>query len=141
MHQAKKGNQWYFGLKAHIGVDKESGLVHTLVTTAANVRDISQTPALLHGQEEEVWLDAGWGCKPKPPIFPSAQIEPRHDRIKVDGLPNAAERVMPVQMDVTPRCRRDRFDHGKGFRIAVRLVSDEQPRQDGGVVKNDGIGD
>ena len=57
MHQAKKGNQWrghlgwYFGLKAHIGVDKESGLVHTLVTTSANVSDISQTPALLHGQE------------------------------------------------------------------------------------------
>ena len=60
MHQTKKGNQWYFGLKAHIGVDKESGLVHTLVTTAANVSDISQTPALLHGQEEEVWLDAGY---------------------------------------------------------------------------------
>ena len=60
MHQTKKGNQWHFGLKAHIGVDKESGLVHTLVATAANVSDISQTPALLHGQEEEVWLDAGY---------------------------------------------------------------------------------
>jgi len=60
MHQAKKGNQWYFGLKAHIGVDQESGLVHTVITTAANVSDISQTPALLHGQEEEVWLDAGY---------------------------------------------------------------------------------
>ena len=60
MHQAKKGNQWYFGLKAHIGVDKESGLVHTLVTTSANVSDISQTPALLHGQEQEAWLDAGY---------------------------------------------------------------------------------
>ncbi|NMM28293.1 MAG: IS5 family transposase [Glaciimonas sp.] len=60
MHQAKKGNQWYFGLKAHIGVDKESGLVHTLVTTSANVSDISQTPVLLHGQEQEVWLDAGY---------------------------------------------------------------------------------
>jgi len=60
MHQTKKGNQWYFGLKAHIGVDKESGLVHTLVTTAANVSDISQTPALLHGQEEAVWVDAGY---------------------------------------------------------------------------------
>lgn len=58
MHQTKKGNQWHFGLKAHIGVDKESGLVHTLVTTAANVSDISQTPALLHGQE--AWLDAGY---------------------------------------------------------------------------------
>lgn len=60
MHQTRKGNQWHFGLKAHIGVDQESGLVHTLVTTAANVSDISQTPALLHGQEEAVWADAGY---------------------------------------------------------------------------------
>jgi IS5 family transposase len=60
MHQAKKGNQWHFGMKAHIGVDKDSGLVHTLTTTAANVSDISQTPALLHGQESGVWADAGY---------------------------------------------------------------------------------
>lgn len=60
MHQTKKGNQWYFGMKAHIGVDQESGLVHTLVTTAANVSDISQAPVLLHGQEQDVWLDAGY---------------------------------------------------------------------------------
>ena len=60
MHQAKKGNQWHFGMKAHIGVDKDSGLVHTLRTTAANVSDISQTPALLHGQEQNVWADAGY---------------------------------------------------------------------------------
>ena len=60
MHQTKKGNQWHFGMKAHIGVDKESGLVHTLTTTAANVSDISQTPALLHGQESAVWADAGY---------------------------------------------------------------------------------
>jgi IS5 family transposase len=60
MHQTKKGNQWHFGMKAHIGVDKDSGLVHSLVTTAANVSDISQTAALLHGQESEVWADAGY---------------------------------------------------------------------------------
>jgi IS5 family transposase len=60
MHQTKKGNQWYFGLKAHIGVDKDSGLVHTLTTTSANVSDISQTPELLHGQEHDVWADAGY---------------------------------------------------------------------------------
>lgn len=60
MHQTKKGNQWHFGIKAHIGVDEESGLVHTVITTAANVSDISQTAALLHGQEEEVGADAGY---------------------------------------------------------------------------------
>ena len=60
MHQTKKGNQWHFGMKAHIGVDKDSGLVHTLTTTPANVSDISQTGALLHGQESDVWADAGY---------------------------------------------------------------------------------
>ena len=50
MHQTKKGNQWHFGMKAHIGVDVASGLVHTLIGTAANVADINQTAALLHGR-------------------------------------------------------------------------------------------
>src|SRR5450830_585285 len=60
MHQTKKGNQWYFGLKAHIGVHKDAGLVHTLTTTSANVSNISQTPELLQGQEHDVWADAGY---------------------------------------------------------------------------------
>lgn len=51
MHQSKKGNQWYFGMKAHIGVDADSGLVHTVIGTAGNVSDISQAQALLHGGE------------------------------------------------------------------------------------------
>ena len=52
MHQTKKGNQWHFGMKAHIGADAPSGLVHTVMGTAANVSDISQTHALLHGQRD-----------------------------------------------------------------------------------------
>lgn len=60
MHQVKKGNQWFFGLKAHIGVDRHSGLVHTVVTTAANVADVTQTHALLHGKEKTVFADAGY---------------------------------------------------------------------------------
>ena len=60
MRQTKKGNQWYFGMKAHIGADKDSGLVHTVTGTAANVSDISQTADLLHGQESAVWADAGY---------------------------------------------------------------------------------
>ncbi|MEF8758764.1 MAG: IS5 family transposase [Candidatus Accumulibacter sp. UW25] len=60
MHQTKKGNQWYFGMKAHIGVDADSGLVHTVVGTAANVADITQTGAVLHGEEKIVFLDAGY---------------------------------------------------------------------------------
>lgn len=60
MHQTKKGNQWYFGMKAHIGADRESKLVHTVVVTAANVADITQTSELLHGQEQQVHADAGY---------------------------------------------------------------------------------
>jgi IS5 family transposase len=60
MHQTKKGNAWHFGLKAHIGVDAESGLVHTVTATAANVADIAQTHALLHGEEKVVFADAGY---------------------------------------------------------------------------------
>jgi IS5 family transposase len=60
MHQTKKGNQWYFGMKAHIGVDAESGLVHTVMTTPANAHDVTQAHALLHGQEEVVFADSGY---------------------------------------------------------------------------------
>lgn len=84
MHQTKKGNQWYFvrcahpayggtaglrqrpaapavpgGMKAHVGVDAETGLVHMVVPTAANVNDVTQAHRLLHGQEREVYADAG----------------------------------------------------------------------------------
>ncbi len=60
MHQTKKGNQWYFGMKAHIGADAVSGLVHTVVGTAANVNDVTVGNDLLHGQEKAVFADAGY---------------------------------------------------------------------------------
>ena len=60
MHQTKKGRQWYFGMKAHIGVDAQSGLVHTLIGTAAHVSDVTQAQALLHGDETEAFGDAGY---------------------------------------------------------------------------------
>lgn len=60
MHQSKKGKQWYFGMKAHIGVDAESGLVHTVRGTAGNVNDVVQANALLHGQEVDAFGDAGY---------------------------------------------------------------------------------
>jgi IS5 family transposase len=60
MHQTKKGNQWYFGMKAHIGADRDSKLVHTIVVTAANVADVTVTAELLHGQEQQVHADAGY---------------------------------------------------------------------------------
>jgi len=60
MHQTKKGNQWFFGMKAHVGVDAESGLVHTVTTTAANEADVEQVADLLHGKEQQVWADSGY---------------------------------------------------------------------------------
>lgn len=59
-HQAKKGKNWHFGYKAHIGVDKDSGLVHTVDVTAANVSDVAETPKLLTGEEESVYGDSGY---------------------------------------------------------------------------------
>jgi transposase, IS5 family len=60
MHQTKKGNQWYFGRKAHLGVEAQSGLVHRVAGTAANVADIAPTHALLHGAEKAGLADAGY---------------------------------------------------------------------------------
>ena len=71
MHQTKKGNQWYFGMKGHIGVDSQSGLVHTVTGTAAHVGDVTETAKLLHGEETEVFLDAGY-----------TGIEKREDELK-----------------------------------------------------------
>ena len=70
MHQTKKGNQWHFGMKAHIGADAASGLVHSVTGTAANVSDISQTHELLHGEENVVHADAGYiGVEMRPEIM------------------------------------------------------------------------
>jgi IS5 family transposase len=60
MHQTKKGNQWHFGMKAHIGVDAGSGITHTVVTTPANAADVAQAHALLHGEEKLAFGDAGY---------------------------------------------------------------------------------
>lgn len=69
MHQTRKGNQWHFGMKAHIGADRDSKLVHTVVVTAANVADVTKTAELLHGAETQVHADAGYtGVEKRPEI-------------------------------------------------------------------------
>ena len=60
MHQSKKGQQWFFGMKAHIGVDADSGLVHTVRGTSGNVNDVVEANSLLHGHETNVFADAGY---------------------------------------------------------------------------------
>jgi IS5 family transposase len=84
MHQTKKGNQWYFGLKAHIGVDAKEGHVHSLATSAANVADMHMLPGLLHGEERKVWGDAGY-----------------------QGQTEAIQEAAPKAQDMT--CRRTKF--------------------------------
>ena len=72
MHSSKKGNQWYFGMKAHIGADAESGLVHTVRGTAGHVSDVAEGNTLLHGQETVAFGDAGYqGIEKRPDAKPT----------------------------------------------------------------------
>jgi IS5 family transposase len=63
MHQTKKGNQWYFGMKAHIGIDSRTKLIHAAVATPAHVADSTMLPDLLHGNETRVWGDQDQGLR------------------------------------------------------------------------------
>ena len=60
MHQTRKGNQWFFGMKAHIGVDSKEGHIHSVCSTAASVADKHMLPDLLHGEERKVWGDGAY---------------------------------------------------------------------------------
>lgn len=75
MHQTKKGNEWHFGMKAHIGADADSGLVHSLHATAANESDVAHTHEVLHGQETMVFLDAGYTGVEKRQEIVQAQVD------------------------------------------------------------------
>ena len=103
MHQTKKGNQWYFGMKAHIGVDAHSGLVHTVKGTAANVNDVVEANSLLHGEETDAFGDAGYqGVAKRPDAREDVQwhvgMRPGKRRAldktrKVDALIDQLERL------------------------------------------------
>ncbi len=86
MHQTKKGNQWHFGMKAHIGVDASSGHVHSLSTTAANVADVAHAHTVLHGAEQPAFADARYQGVEKPP-----QIRAQHPDVGWYVAPNAAK--------------------------------------------------
>ncbi|WP_019591981.1 IS5 family transposase [Thioalkalivibrio sp. ALE20] len=92
MHQAKKGNQWYFGMKAHIGADVVTGLVHTVKGTAANVSDVSQVPELLHGEEASLHGDAGYIGAEKRLNGHRPETHIARKRGTVRALPEGAER-------------------------------------------------
>ena len=92
MKQTKKSNQWYFGMKAHIGVDAQSGLVHTVAGTAANVNDLNMAGALLHGDEEAAFGDAGYQGVHKRPEATGSDLARRH-------APRPASQAHPVHPD------------------------------------------
>ena len=74
MHPSKKGNQWHFGMKAHIGVDAASGLVHTVRGTAGHVADVTEANALLQGKETVIFADAGYqGAEKRPDAKPGVR--------------------------------------------------------------------
>jgi IS5 family transposase len=94
MRQTKKGNQWYFGMKAHVGVDSKTKMIHTAVATAANVADAKVLPELLHGEETRVWGDQAY-CGQSEVIrecAPRAQ-DCTHRRYRYHGRINEAERA------------------------------------------------
>lgn len=90
MHQTKKGNQYYFGMKAHIGADMDSGVVHSVVATAANVADITQSEHLLHGEEKAGFFDAGYtGVQKREEIaakYPHVQFHVALKRGKIKAM-------------------------------------------------------
>lgn len=97
MRQTRKGNQYHFGMKLHVGADAETGLVHSFTTTPANVHDITQAHQLLHGREKRVWGDAGYtGVAKRPEILGLDHdvdwvVSMRHGqrrKLPADGLEN-----------------------------------------------------
>ncbi len=99
MHQAKKGNQWFFGMKAHIGADVDSGLVHTVTTTPANESDVAQVDLLLHGKEEVVHADAAYAgaAAHAPRAKVDWQIAKRRSTVKKIADPHQRERALALE--------------------------------------------
>jgi IS5 family transposase len=105
MHQVKKGNQWHFGLRAHIGVDAQSGIVHSMVATAANVSDVTQAGALLHGQETDAFGDAGYQGvdkrdEAKGPNWHVAMRPGKRKSLSTSALGQMLERVEQIKASI-----------------------------------------
>ena len=131
MHQTKKGNQWYFGMKAHIGVDADSGLTHTLVTTAANLGDVTQAHALLHGQEQEVYADAGYQGVEKRPENEGKTLtwHVAMKRGKRKALPNTRWGKLREKIEKTKASIRSKVEHP--FHVVKNLLCHRKARYRG----------
>lgn len=130
MHSAKKGNQWHFGLKAHIGVDAHSGLTHSLSVTAAHVADIAQTPALLHGQERVVYADAGYtGVEKRPEVLQAhakVRFEVAAKRGKIKALEEGPLKALKLELEKVKAQVRARVEHP--FHIVKNLFRHRKTR-------------
>jgi IS5 family transposase len=115
MHQTKKGNEWHFGMKAHIGVDAESGLVHTVLGTAANVSDLACAAQALHGEETAVYVDAGYtGVEKRPEVvdqYPQTQWIVAAKRGRVKTLPEGRIKELTKELERLKAQVRAKVEH------------------------------
>ncbi|WP_291521678.1 IS5 family transposase [Acidithiobacillus sp.] len=121
MHSTKKGNQWHFGMKAHIGADADSGLVHSLHTTPAHQSDVAHTAELLHGEETQVFADAGYTGAPQRAEVVQAQTQGRmrpdvdwqiaQRRSTVNKLPQGPHKTLIQALERAKARVRARVEH------------------------------
>lgn len=118
MHQTKKGNEWFFGMKAHIGVDVDSGLVHTVTTTAANEADVNEAAYLLHGKESVVYADAGYTGADSHVAGKGLEWQIARRRSTVKALPEGREKRVIEKAEKRKASIRARVEHT--FRVVKR---------------------
>lgn len=128
MHQTRKGNQWYFGMKVHIGVDKDSGLIHSVVITAANVHDFTPAAELLHGDEEVVYGNAGYqGIAKRPEIAGnSAEFRVAIRAGKHRALPDTADGNLQDLIEAAKSRVRAKVEHP--FRVIKQQFGFQKAR-------------
>ena len=105
-HQAKKGNTWHFGYKAHIGVDQDSGLVRTVEATSANVHDVSQTSSLLTGEKKVVYGDSGYLGAGKREGAIVRNKSGRKIKYKINRRPSPSISVKKAEQERPVRCKK-----------------------------------
>ena len=137
MHASKKGNQWYFGAKAHIGVDMDSGVVHTVVATAGNVSDVAQAHTLLHGDEKHVMGDAGYiGIEKREENLDKTEVEwhTAEKRSKVKDVKDENVRVALEKLERMKASIRSKVEHP--FHVIKNLFKYRKVRYKG-IAKNE----
>ena len=131
MHQSKKGNDWHFGMKGHIGVDAASGLVHTVIGTAGNVADVCMAHALLHGAEKVVLADAGYTGveKRQENLGKPVHWHVAMKRMKRRALPKSRLGRLQEQLEVVKASVRAKVEHP--FHVIKNLFHHRKTRYRG----------